>query len=109
MLNTKITVNSRTITGSYLTLYVIEYGKFVWLRVSNYLPSGTTLKSGTVYKPFKPSNIPMYDLYRRIMISDTIGFVFQMSSDDGTISITPFGGNIAGGTGINISEFYIQK
>lgn len=107
-LNSNLTVKTRTIEGVYLNMQVTSYGEIAWVRISGY--PKIAMKQGQEYKLFQPSSeTPRYGLYRRISITSTSGFVFQMSADNGEISITPFGADITTSTGVNVSECYIMK
>ncbi|MEE0200764.1 MAG: hypothetical protein U0I51_09475 [Muricomes sp.] len=107
-LNSNLTVKTRTIEGVYLNMQVTSYGEIAWVRISGY--PKVAMKQGQEYKLFQPSSeTPRYGLYRRISITSTSGFVFQMSADNGEISITPFGADITTSTGVNVSECYIMK
>ena len=107
-LNRNLTVKTRTIEGAYLNMQVTSYGEIAWVRISGY--PKVAMKQGQEYKLFQPSSeTPRYGLYRRISITSTSGFVFQMSADNGEISITPFGADITTSTGVNVSECYIMK
>lgn len=103
-----MTVKTRTIEGAYLNMQVTSYGEIAWVRISGY--PKVAMKQGQEYKLFQPSSeTPRYGLYRRISITSTSGFVFQMSADNGEISITPFGGDITTSTGVNVTECYVMK
>lgn len=107
-LNSNLTVKTRTIEGAYLNMQVTSYGEIAWVRISGY--PKVAMKQGQEYKLFQPSSeTPRYGLYRRISITSTSGFVFQMSADNGEISITPFGGDITTSTGVNVTECYVMK
>lgn len=106
-LNSAFTVKDKNIEGSYLTCNVIGCGKITWFRISCFVT--ITLKQGTDYKPFKIVNIPVYTVFRKIYLNSTSGFAISISSQDGQVTITPFGADIKENTGINVSEVYITK
>lgn len=107
-INSNLTAKIRKIEGAYLDLFVISVGKLTWVRISTY--PKVTLKSGQSYDMFKiSSNTPLYSLYRRINLTPTVGIIFALSSTDGQITITPFGGDIPPSYGINVSEVYVSK
>ena len=85
-------------------MQVTSYGKITWVRISGF--PKITMKQGQEYTIFQPAETPRYGVYRRV---STAGFVFQMSADNGEISITPFGGDITTSTGVNVTECYVMK
>ena len=100
-----LTVETRTIEGAYINLQVTTYGKMGWIRASSYLKQA--LEEGKEYQMFKlGSDMPKFMVYRRVYITNTIGFVLNFGTD-GAIKIIPFGGNIPVDIGFNFSEVYI--
>ena len=97
---------TRTVEGSYLTCNVAEVGAVTWFRISSTTTSKLT--NGTEYKPFTVTPAPLFGVFRRIYINDSLGFIFKISTS-GQVSITPFGGDIQVGTGINVSEFFMTS
>ena len=76
-----------------------------WIRASSYLKQA--LEEGKEYQMFKlGSDMPKFMVYRRVYITNTIGFVLNFGTD-GAIKIIPFGGNIPVDMGFNFSEVYI--
>ncbi len=107
-LNSNLTVKTRTIEGAYLNMQVTSFGEIAWVRISGY--PKIVMKQGQAYTIFQPSSeTPRYGLYRRVSITSTSGFVFQMSADNGEVSITPFGADLSTTTGVNVSECYVMK
>ena len=103
-----MTVKTRTIEGAYLNMQVTSFGEIAWVRISGY--PKIVMKQGQAYTIFQPSSeTPRYGLYRRVSITSTSGFVFQMSADNGEVSITPFGADLSTTTGVNVSECYVMK
>lgn len=105
-INSVIVPKTRTVEGSYLTCDVAEAGAITWFRISSNTTSKLT--NGTEYKPFTVTPEPLFAVFRRIYISDTLGFIFKITTS-GQVSITPFGGDIPVGTGINVSEVFIKN
>lgn len=107
-LNSSLVTKTRVIEGAYINMQVTSSGKVSWIRISGY--PKLELKEGQTYTLFRPTaNTPMYTIYRRIYINQTLGFILQISNVDAETSITPFGGDITVATGINVSECYILK
>ena len=104
-INSVIVPKTRTVEGSYLTCDVAEAGAVTWFRISN---TTSKLTNGTEYKPFTVTPAPLFGVFRRIYITDTLGFIFKITTS-GQVSITPFGGDIPVGTGINVSEFFMKS
>lgn len=105
-INSIISPKTRTVKGSYLTCDVAEAGAVTWLRISSNTTSKLT--NGTEYKPFTVTPAPLFGIFRRIYITDSLGFIFKITTS-GQVSITPFGGDIPVGTGINVSEFFMKS
>ena len=105
-INSVMVPKTRTVEGSYLTCDVGEAGAVTWFRISSNTTSKLT--NGTEYKPFTVTPAPLFGVFRRIYISDTLGFIFKISTS-GQVSITPFGGDIQVGVGINVSEVFIKN
>jgi hypothetical protein len=105
-INSVIVPKTRTVEGSYLTCDVAEAGAITWFRISSNTTSKLT--NGTEYKPFTVTPAPLFGIFRRIYITDSLGFIFKITTS-GQVSITPFGGNIPVGTGINVSEFFMKS
>lgn len=105
-INSVIVHKTRTVEGSYLTCDVAEAGAVTWFRISSNTTSKLT--NGTEYKPFTVTPAPLFGVFRRIYITDTLGFIFKITTS-GQVSITPFGGDIPVGTGINVSEFFMKS
>ena len=105
-INSVIVPKTRTVEGSYLTCDVTEAGAVTWFRISSNTKSKLT--NGTEYRPFTVTPAPLFVVFRRIYISDTIGFIFKIATS-GQVSITPFGGDIQVGVGINVSEVFIKN
>ena len=104
-ISSDLTVETRTVEGAYINLQVTTYGKIGWIRASSYLKQA--LEVGKEYQMFKlGSDIPKFMVYRRVYITNTIGFVLNFGTD-GTIKVIPFGGNIPVDMGFNFSEVYI--
>lgn len=102
-----LTVKSRNIEGAYVTCNIIEYGNITWFRISEYIK--LTMKQNTEYNLFKISNnSPVKSVIRKVYLNATAGFLFTLSVD-GQVTITPFGGDITQGTGLNVSEVFITK
>ncbi len=106
LINYATEVKTRTVEGSYLTCDVVEVGAITWFRISN--TTSSKLSEGTEYKPFTVTPAPIKTVFRRVYINNTLGFTFKIGTD-GQVSITPFGGEIPVGTGINVSEFFIKS
>lgn len=96
----------RNIIGSYLTCNVAELGAITWVRISSSTKSRLT--NGTEYIPFTITPAPLFLIFRRIYVTDSLGFNFMIKTS-GEISITPFGGDLPVGTGINVSEVFIKN
>lgn len=105
-INSVIVPKTRTVEGSYLTCDVAEAGAITWFRISSNTTSKLT--NGTEYKPFTVTPAPLFGIFRRIYITDSLGFIFKITTS-GQVSITPFGGDIPVGTGINVSEFFMKS
>lgn len=105
-INSVIVPKTRTVDGSYLTCDVAESGAITWFRISSNTTSKLT--NGTKYKPFTVTPAPLFGIFRRIYITDSLGFIFKITTS-GQVSITPFGGDIPVGTGINVSEFFMKS
>lgn len=105
-INSVIVPKTRTVEGSYLTCDVAESGAVTWFRISSNTTSKLT--NGTEYRPFTVTPAPLFGVFRRIYITDTLGFIFKITTS-GQVSITPFGGDIPSGTGINVSELFIKN
>lgn len=105
-INSVIVPKTRTVDGSYLTCDVAEAGVVTWFRISSNTTSKLT--NGTEYKPFTVTPAPLFGIFRRIYITDSLGFIFKITTS-GQVSITPFGGDIPVGTGINVSEFFMKS
>lgn len=105
-INSVIVPKTRTVEGSYLTCDVAEAGAITWFRISSNTTSKLT--NGTEYKPFTVTPAPLFGIFRRIYINDSLGFIFKITTS-GQVSITPFGGDIPVGTGINVSEFFMKS
>lgn len=105
-INSVIVPKTRTVEGSYLTCDVAEAGTITWFRISSNTTSKLT--NGTEYKPFTVTPAPLFGIFRRIYITDSLGFIFKITTS-GQVSITPFGGDIPVGTGINVSEFFMKS
>lgn len=105
-INSVIVPKTRTAEGSYLTCDVAEAGAVTWFRISSNTTSKLT--NGTEYKPFTVTPAPLFGIFRRIYITDSLGFIFKITTS-GQVSITPFGGDIPVGTGINVSEFFMKS
>lgn len=105
-INSIISPKTRTVEGNYLTCDVAESGAITWFRISSNTTSKLT--NGTEYKPFTVTPAPLFGIFRRIYITDTLGFIFKITTS-GQVSITPFGGDIPVGTGINVSEVFIKN
>lgn len=102
------TVSTRSIgnAANGLTLYIINYGRTVNYKISNFLK--INLKKGTVYNIFKPNDIaPLYKRYRLITINSDLSFDLVIA-EDGQVSITPLA-DLPVGTPINIDEVFIKK
>lgn len=106
VINSVIVPKTRTVEGSYLTCDVAEAGAITWFRISSNTTSKLT--NGTEYKPFTVTPAPLFGIFRRIYITDSLGFIFKITTS-GQVSITPFGGDIPVGTGINVSEFFMTS
>lgn len=106
VINSVIVPKTRTVEGSYLTCDVAEAGAITWFRISSNTTSKLT--NGTEYKPFTVTPAPLFGVFRRIYISDTLGFILKIATS-GQVSITPFGGDIQAGVGINVSEFFMTS
>lgn len=105
-INSVIVPKTRTVKGGYLTCDVTEAGAVTWFRISSNTTSKLT--NGTEYRPFTVTPAPLFGVFRRIYISDTLGFIFKIATS-GQVSITPFGGDIQVGVGINVSEFFMTS
>lgn len=105
-INSVIVPKTRTAECSYLTCDVAEAGAVTWFRISRNTTSKLT--NGTEYKPFTVTPAPLFGIFRRIYITDSLGFIFKITTS-GQVSITPFGGDIPVGTGINVSEFFMKS
>ena len=106
VINSVIVPKTRTVEGSYLTCDVADAGAVTWFRISSNTTSKLT--NGTEYKPFTVTPAPLFGIFRRIYITDSLGFIFKITTS-GQVSITPFGGDIPVGTGINVSEFFMKS
>ena len=105
-INSIISPKTRNVEGSYLTCDVTESGAITWFRISSNTTSKLT--NGTEYKLFTVTPAPLFGIFRRIYITDSLGFIFKITTS-GQVSITPFGGDIPVGTGINVSEFFMKS
>lgn len=105
-INSIISPKTRTVEGSYLTCDVAEAGAVTWFRISSNTTSKLT--NGTEYNPFTVTPAPLFGIFRRIYITNSLGFIFKITTS-GQVSITPFGGDIPVGTGINVSEFFMKS
>lgn len=105
-INSVIVPKTRTVEGQYLTCDVAESGAITWFRISSNTKSKLT--NGTEYRPFTVTPAPLFVVFRRIYITDSLGFIFKITTS-GQVSITPFGGDIPSGTGINVSEVFIKN
>ena len=105
-INSVIVPQTRTVEGRYLTCDITEAGAVTWFRIASNTTSKLT--NGIEYKPFTVKPAPLLGVFRRIYISDSIGFIFKITTG-GQVIITPFGGDIPVGTGINVSEVFIKN
>lgn len=104
--NSSLEVRIRTIEGEYANCNIIEYGNITWFRISEYIRM--TMKMGVEYNLFKISVSPVKSVIRKVYLNATAGFLFTLFVD-GQVTITPFGGDISQGTGLNVSEVFIVK
>ena len=77
-INSVIVHKTRTVEGSYLTCDVAEAGAVTWFRISSNTTSKLT--NGTEYKPFTVTPAPLFGVFRRIYITDTLGFIFKITT-----------------------------
>lgn len=84
--------------------YITEVGAVTWLNITHKMrteaPEGHEYLLGIV-----PA--PMFEVSRRIYIDNNFGFILDIIGN-GRVAITPFGGVIAAGTEIYVSEFFIK-
>jgi len=84
--------------------YITEVGAVTWLNITHKMrteaPEGHEYLLGIV-----PA--PMFEVSRRIYIDNNFGFILDIIGN-GRVTITPFGGVIAAGTEIYVSEFFIK-
>lgn len=99
-------MRSRDIDGKYVICNIIEYGNIIWFRISDY--TNISMTQNTEYNLFKINNTPVKSVIRKVYLKESSGFLFTLSVD-GQVTITPFGGDITQGTGINVSEVFISK
>lgn len=105
-INSLIVPKSRSVNTGYLVCYIADLGAVTWIRISD----GTKMKltNGTEYKLFTVTQAPMFSIFRKIHTTNTNGFDLRIK-DNGQVTITPFGGDMEVGAGINVSEFFIKK
>lgn len=84
--------------------YITEVGAVTWLNITHKMrteaPEGHEYLLGIV-----PA--PMFEVSRRTYIDNNFGFILDIIGN-GRVTITPFGGVIAAGTEIYVSEFFIK-
>lgn len=105
-INSVLVPTTRTVEGKYLTCDIAELGGIAWFKIASNTTSKLT--NGMEYKPFTVTPAPLLGVFRRIYISDSLGFIFKITTR-GQVSITPFGGDVPAGTGINVSEVFIKN
>lgn len=89
-----------------LTYYIAESGAVTWIRISSNTTSKLTNRNE--YKLFTVTPSPLFGIFRRIYINDSLGFNLKIA-DSGQVSITPFGGDLPVGTAIQVSEFFMKS
>lgn len=107
VINSVIVPKTRTVESrGDLTCHITEAGVVTWLRIFGNIR--TEIPNGKDYNLFYVTPVPMFAVSRRIYIENNFGFIFEISAS-GQVSITPFGGDIPVGTGINVSEFFMKS
>lgn len=105
-INKGFEIKSRVIDGKALSCTITEYGRVAWFHMA--CKTEMKLVKGTTYTPFTPNTRPLLTFSRTYYISQYIGFKFTFKST-GEVEITPFGGDIEIGYGINVSELFLAK
>ena len=84
--------------------YITEVGAVTWLNITYKMR--TEVPEGHEYLlSIVPA--PMFEVSRKIYIDNNFGFILDIIGN-GRVTITPFGGVIAAGTEIYVSEFFIK-
>lgn len=106
-INSVIVPKRRSANASIgITYYIVDLGSVTWIRISD--GTQVKLKNGTEYTLFTVTPAPMFLIFRKTYTADSHGFDLRIK-DNGQVTITPFGGDMEVGAGINVSEFFIKK
>lgn len=106
-INSVIAPKTRTVESrGDLTCHITEAGAVTWLRIFGNIR--TEIPNEKEYNLLFVTPVPMFNVSRRIYIENNFGFIFKISAS-GSVTITPFGGNITVGTAIDVSEFFINR
>lgn len=106
-INSVIVPKTRTVNlWSHMAYHITEAGAVTWLRIFGNM--NTEVPRGKEYLLFAVTPAPMFDVSRRIYIADNFGFNFKITNS-GQVTITPFGGDIAVGNLIDVSEFFMKS
>ena len=92
--------------GANLNVYQAVYGKIAQVRAASSLKA--TIPSAEKRQLYQLDIEPVYPIYRRYPLTDTTGFIIEISAD-GVLTLTPFGGNLAKDTAINFTEIFLIK
>lgn len=84
--------------------HITEVGAVTWLNITYKMR--TEVPEGREYL-LSVVPAPMFEVSRRIYIDNNFGFILDIIGN-GRVTITPFGGVIAAGTEIYVSEFFIK-
>lgn len=105
-INSLIVPKTRRVDVGYLVCYIVDLGAITWIRISD--GTGLKLTNGTEYTLFTVTPAPMFLIFRKTYTTNSNGFDLRIK-DNGQVTITPFGGDMEVGAGINVSEFFIKK
>lgn len=105
-INSLIVPKMRRVDVGYLVCYIVDLGAVTWIRISD--STELKLTNGTEYTLFTVTPAPMFLIFRKTYTNNSHGFELRIKTN-GQVAITPFGGDMEVGAGINVSEFFIKK
>ena len=106
-INSVIVPKTRTVEiWAHQNYQITEAGAVTWLRIFGNMK--TEVPRGHEYILLTMTPVPMFEVSRRIYIADNFGFNLKIKTN-GQVTITPFGGDIAVGNVIDVSEIFINR
>lgn len=106
-INSVIVPKTRTVEiWTHQNYHITEAGAVTWLRIFGNMK--TEVPRGHEYILLTMTPVPMFEVSRRIYISDNFGFNLKIKTN-GQVTITPFGGDIEAGNVIDVSEIFIKS